>query len=70
MNGIIPPLHGVSAFASNEDPIMGNGPIFYWGNTAPDGDAAPWAQSQIGTEYTYVYDRHGTQVHEGQERRG
>ncbi len=54
MNGIIPPLHGVSAFASNEDPIMGNGPIFYWGNVAPDGDAAPWAQSQIGTEYTYV----------------
>lgn len=54
MNGIIPPLHGVSAYASNEDPIMGNGPIFYWGNTAPDGDAAPWAQSQIGSRYTYV----------------
>ena len=54
MNGIIPPLHGVSAFASNEDPILGNGPIFYWGNTAPDGDAAPWAQSQIGSEYTQV----------------
>ena len=54
MNGIIPPLHGVSAFASNEDPILGNGPIFYWGNTAPDGDAAPWAQSQIGSEHTQV----------------
>lgn len=54
MNGIIPPLHGVSAFASNEDPILGNGPIYYWGNTAPDGDAAPWAQSQIGSEHTQV----------------
>lgn len=54
MNGIIPPFHGVSAFASNEDPIMGNGPIYYWGNTAPDGDAPPWAQSQIGSRYTYV----------------
>ncbi len=35
----------------NEHPILGSGPVIFFGTTAPDGDASPWKDVPVGSEY-------------------
>jgi hypothetical protein len=42
----------------NEHPILGRGPIIFFGTDAPDGDASPWADVPVGSEYRRQVDGH------------
>ncbi len=44
----IPAFDQVTA---NEHPILGSGPVVFFGTTAPDGDASPWKDVPVGSEY-------------------
>lgn len=35
----------------NEHPLLGNGPIMFFGSGTPDGDAYPWVRAPLGSVY-------------------
>lgn len=42
----------------NEHPILGRGPIVFFGVDAPDGDASPWVDAPVGSEYRLTVAGH------------
>lgn len=48
-------IHNHRAYGDQKwDSLYGRPPEIIWGTAAPDGDAAPWKDAQIGTVYIRV----------------